>query len=66
MSFQIDLDRTLETAEGLYLQLSTFKNIPIAIREILNLPSADIELKDNEDMELNELGACLNDRQLNN
>jgi hypothetical protein len=61
MSFQIDLDRVLETAEGLYLQLSTFKNIPIAITEILNIPTADIKYKDNDDTELNELSAlCLN------
>lgn len=38
MSFHIDLEKSLETAEGLYLQLSTFKNVPAEIAEILGLP----------------------------
>jgi hypothetical protein len=66
MSFQIDLDRTLETAEGLYLQLITFKNVPIAIREILSIQTMEIENKDSEDTEVDEAGLCLKSSHLNN
>ena len=38
LSLKIDLEKTLETAEGLYLQLSTFKNTPNDIAVILGLP----------------------------
>ena len=46
LSLKIDLDKTLETAEGLYLQLSTSKNVPTEITEILNLPTNSDSEKD--------------------
>lgn len=38
LSTRIDLDQTLKFAEGLYIQLSTFKNLPAPICEMLGLP----------------------------
>jgi TBC1 domain family member 15 len=39
LSLRIDLDKTLKYAEGLYMQLSTFKNLPSDICEIVGLKS---------------------------
>jgi TBC1 domain family member 15 len=39
LSLKIDLDKTLETAEGLFLQLNNFKNLPNEICEILHFPA---------------------------
>jgi len=38
LSLRIDLEKTLQFAQGLHIQLSSFKNIPLAISEILGLP----------------------------
>ena len=38
LSLKIDIDKTLETAEGLFLQLSAFKNLPNEICEIVQFP----------------------------
>ncbi len=55
MSLRIDLDKTLEFAEGLFIQLSTFKNLPVAICEILGLPfqKSDTDIAKDE-LDLNE------------
>lgn len=41
MSLRIDLKKTLEYAEGLYIQIKNFKNLPVNICEILGLPVAE-------------------------
>ena len=46
LSGRIDLDKTLEHAEGLYLQLSNFKSLPVNICEILGIPTNEKLLKD--------------------
>ena len=38
MSLHIDLEATLKYAEGLFLQLNSFKNLPASICEIIGLP----------------------------
>lgn len=38
LSFKIELEKTLEHAEGLYLQIKSFKSLPDNIREIFELP----------------------------
>lgn len=38
LSTRIDLEQTLKFAEGLYIQLSTFKNLPAPICEMIGLP----------------------------
>lgn len=47
MSLRIDLEKTLEYAEGLYLQIKNFKNLPANICEILDFPMGD-KSKDEE------------------
>lgn len=55
MSFRIDLDKALENAEGLYLQIKNFKNLPSNICEILGFPVVE---KNKEAEEFDEtLGA---------
>ncbi len=60
MSFQIELDRTLETAEGLFLQLSSFKSVPSPVAEILGI--ADTKEKEPSDTESD----VLNDANVSN
>jgi hypothetical protein len=50
LSLRIDLEKTLKFAEGLFIQLSTFKNLPAPICEILGLPilSTNLEALKNE------------------
>ena len=43
---RIDLDKTLEHAEGLFLQLDKFKSLPANICEILGLPTNEKLSKD--------------------
>lgn len=53
LSLRIDLEKTLKFAEGLYIQLSTFKNLPSPICEIIGLPIPSTNLdaiKDDEDL----------------
>lgn len=38
MSFRIDLEKTLEYAEGLFIQIKNFKNLPSNICEIFGFP----------------------------
>lgn len=38
LSGRIDLEKSLQFAEGLYIQLSTFKNLPAPICEMIGLP----------------------------
>lgn len=38
LSLRIDLDKTLQYAEGLFLQIRNFKNLPANICQILDLP----------------------------
>lgn len=47
MSLRIDLEKTLEYAEGLYMQIKNFKNLPANICEILGFPVAE-KTKDEE------------------
>jgi hypothetical protein len=50
LSLRIDLEKTLKFAEGLFIQLSTFKNLPAPICAILGLPilSTNLETLQNE------------------
>lgn len=41
LSLRIDLEKTLEYAEGLYIQIKNFKNLPANICEILGFPMAE-------------------------
>ena len=41
LSLRIDLEKTLQYAEGLYIQLSNFKNLPAPICEILGFAIQD-------------------------
>ena len=43
LSLRIDLEKTLKYAEGLYIQIKSFKNLPVNISKILNLPIRDDE-----------------------
>lgn len=49
LSLRIDLDKTLQYAEGLYIQLSTFRNLPAPICEILDFA---VQKKDDLDLDL--------------
>ncbi len=48
MAYRIDLNKTLEHAEGLYLQIKNFKNLPRNVSEIVGLQTdqMDDELDD--------------------
>lgn len=45
LSLRIDLDQTLIFAEGLYMQLSSFKNLPSPICEMIGLPVQSTNLE---------------------
>ena len=52
MSLQIDLERTLETAEGIFIQLNSYKNVPVAIAEILGLA---VSLENRNDVDADDI-----------
>lgn len=67
MSFRIDLEKTLQYAEGLYIQLSQFKNLPTSICEILGFavqekqkPKDDLDLVDEKLARSNLNDGCQN------
>lgn len=41
LSTRIDLEKTLKHAEGLYIQLTNFKNVPANICRIVGLPTPE-------------------------
>lgn len=47
---RIDLEKTLQYAEGLYIQLSSFKNLPAPICEILGFEVQDKKTRDELDV----------------
>ena len=51
LSLRIDLEKTLQYAEGLYIQLSNFKNLPAPICEILGFAVQD-KNKTKDDLDL--------------
>ena len=60
MAYRIDLNKTLEHAEGLYLQIKNFKNLPGNVSEIVVLQADQIDNElDDELINLTDEMTCM-------
>jgi len=60
LAYRIDLNKTLEHAEGLYLQIKNFKNLPSNVSEIVGLQADQIDNElDDELINLTDEMTCM-------